>query len=155
MDSKGKAGIAAIPAMTCNVPSQKRLKSRKSFLHAVEPLTESPSVTRCRLWEERRSSNHHHDKLPLPTKEKLPPGHKQDRVTWKSLNRLRSEMGCCKANLRKWGYTDDDNMDCSCGTPQTMQHLLQCQDLGERCSQDDMMAANERALRCAKFWPKI
>ena len=136
-------------------PSQKRLKSRKSFLHSVQPLTESPQVARCRLWEERRSSNLHHDKLPLPTKEQLPPGHKQDWKTWKSLNRLRTGMGRCKVNMKKWGYTDDDNINCDCGTSQTMQHLLQCPNLEEQCSQEDLVAANETALRCAKSWPNI
>ena len=136
-------------------PSQKRLKSRKSFLHTVQPLSDSPQMVRCRLWEERRSINHHHDKLSLPTKEQLPPGHKQDRLTWKSLNRLRTGMGRCKVNMRKWGYTENDNVNCDCGTPQTMQHLPQCPNLKEHCSQDDLMAANEKALKCAKFWPNI
>ena len=105
--------------------------------------------------EERLSSNHHHDKLSLPTKEKLPPGGMQDRKTWKSLNRLRTEMGRCRVNMGKWGYTENDNLNCDCGAPQTMQHLLQCPNLEEQCSQEDLMAANEKALRCAKFWPNI
>ena len=136
-------------------PSQKRLKSRKSFLHSVQPLTESPQSARCRLWEERRRSIQHHDKLPLPTKEQLPPGHKQDRKTCKSLNRLRTEMGRCKVNMEKWGYTDDDNTNCDCGAAKTMQHLLQCPNLEEQCSQQYLMASNEKALRCAKSWRNI
>ena len=82
-------------------PAQKRLKSRKSFLHTVQSLTEPPHVARCRLWEDRRSSNHHHDKLPLLTKEQLPLGYNQDWRMWKSLNRLRTGMGRSKVNMRK------------------------------------------------------
>ena len=136
-------------------PAQKRLKSRKSFLHTVQPLTESPHVARCRLWEERCSSNHHHDKLPLPTKEQLPLGYNQDWRMCKSLNRLRTGMGRSKVNMRKWGYTEDENVNTDCGTPQTMGHLLQCPNLREHCNQEDLMAANDRALQCAKSWPNI
>ena len=133
---------------------QRRLKSRKSFLQSVQPLTEPPHVARCRLWEERRNISHHNGKLPLPTKEQLPLGQHQDWGTWKSLNRLRTGVGRCKANLRKWGYTQDDNISCDCGMPQTMGHLLQCPNR-EHCNQDDLMAANERAVLCAKSWPNI
>ena len=106
-----------------NEPAQKRLKSRKSFLHTVQPLTEPPHVARCRLWEERHSSNHHHDKLPLPTKEQLPLGYNQDWRTWKSLNRLRTGMGRSKVNMQKWGYTEDENVNCDCGTSSNVQIL--------------------------------
>ena len=41
------------------------------------PLTESPTAIRCRLWKEQRSSNHHYENLPLPSKDKLPPGTKK------------------------------------------------------------------------------
>ena len=133
-------------------PPEKRLKSRKSFLHSVQPLSESPSAARCKLWEEQRSTNNNHAKIPLPTKEQLPPGHKQDRKTWKSLNRLRAEMGRCKVNMKKWGYLENDNENCVCGAPQTMQHLIQCPNLSEPCSHEDLMAANDRTLGCVKFW---
>ena len=57
--------------------------------------------------------------------------------------------------VQKWGYTDNDNTYCDCGTAQTMQHLLQCPNLEVQCSQQDLMAANEKALGCAKSWPNI
>ena len=54
-------------------PAQKRSKSKKSFLHSVQPLTEPPHAARCRLWEKRRNINHHHDKLHLPHQRAIAP----------------------------------------------------------------------------------
>ena len=54
-------------------PVPTRLKSRKSFLHTVQPLSQPPHSTRVILWEDKRCENHHHEKLPIPTKEQLPP----------------------------------------------------------------------------------
>ena len=57
--------------------------------------------------------------------------------------------------MQKWGYTEDENVNCNCGTPQTMGHLLQYPNLREKCNQEDLVAANDRALQCAKSWPNI
>ncbi|XP_030847026.1 uncharacterized protein LOC115926449 [Strongylocentrotus purpuratus] len=137
-------------------PAPTRLKSRKSFLHTVQPLSQPPHSTRVILWEEKRSENHHHEKLPIPTKEQLPPGHRCDWKTWKSLNRLRTGVGRCKYNMNKWGYTDDTDTNCECGTSvQSMSHLLRCPLLIDQCCLEDLVAANEKALQCAKAWQSI
>ena len=57
--------------------------------------------------------------------------------------------------MRKWGYTEDENVNCDCGMPQTMGHLLQCPNLREQCNQEDLIAANDRALQCAKLSSNI
>ena len=94
--------------------------------------------------------------LPLPTKAQLPPGHRQDWGTQKSLNRLRRKVGRCKTNMKKWVYTDDDDIKSDCGTsPQSMPHLLRCPALEEQCCIEDMMATNERVVRCTQSWPNI
>ena len=37
------------------------------------------------------------------------------------------DMGRSKVTLNKWGYTNNEDLDCDCGSePQTMQHLLRC-----------------------------
>eukprot|EP00057_Strongylocentrotus_purpuratus_P005102 XP_003730216.1 PREDICTED: RNA-directed DNA polymerase from mobile element jockey-like [Strongylocentrotus purpuratus] len=137
-------------------PARTRLKSRKSFLHTVQPLSQPPHSTRVILWEEKRSENHHHEKLSIPTKEQLPPGHRCDWNTWKSLNRLRTGVGRCKYNMNKWGYTDDTDTNCECGTSvQSMSHLLRCPLLIDQCCLEDLVAANEKALQCPKAWQSI
>ena len=136
-------------------PAQKRSKSKKSFLHSVQPLTEPPHVARCRLWEKRRYGNHHHGKLHPPTKEQLPLGFIQDWVTWKPLYRLRTGIGRSKVHMQKWDYTEDKNVNCDCGTPRTRSLLLQCVNLREHCSPEVLMAASERVLQCAKLWANI
>ena len=108
-------------------PAPSRLKSRKSFLHEVQPLSQPPQTARLTLWEEQRSAKQHLAKLPIPTSEQLAPGHKSEWKLWKSLNRLRTGMGRSKTNMSKWGYADTADTACECGTSeQSMQHLLRC-----------------------------
>ena len=61
------------------------MKSRKSFLHEVQPLSQPP-----------QTAKQHLAKLPIPTSEQLAPGHKSEWKLWKSLNRLRTGMGRSK-----------------------------------------------------------
>ena len=137
-------------------PAPSRLKSRKSFLHAVQPLSQPPQTARLALWEEQRIAKQHLAKLPIPTSEQLAPGHKSEWKLWKSLNRLRTGMGRSKTNLSKWGYADTADTACECGTSeQTMQHLLRCPLLENECSLEDLATANEKALHCARAWPNI
>ena len=137
-------------------PAPSRLKSRKSFLHAVQPLSQPPQTARLTLWEEQRIARQHLAKLPIPTSEQLAPGHKSEWKLWKSLNRLCTGMGRSKTNLSKWGYADTADTACECGTSeQTMQHLLRCPLLENKCSLEDLSTANEKALHCARAWPNI
>ena len=136
-------------------PAPSRLKSRKSFLHEVQPLSQPPQTARLTLWEEQRSAKQHLAKLPIPTSEQLAPGHKSEWKLWKSLNRLRTGMGRSKTNMSKWGYADTADTACECGTSeQTMQHLMRCPLLENECSLEDLATANEKALHCARAWPK-
>ena len=59
-------------------PAPSRLKSRKSFLHAVQPLSQPPQTARLALWEEQRIAKQHLAKLPIQTSEQLAPGHKSE-----------------------------------------------------------------------------
>ena len=93
-------------------PAPSHLKSRKSFLQAVQPLSQPPQTSRLTLWEKQRIAKQHLAKLPVPTSELLAPGHKSE---WKSLNRLRPGMGRSKTNLSKWGYADTADTACECG----------------------------------------
>ena len=53
-------------------------------------------------------------------------------------------------------YADTADTACECGTSeQTMQHLLRCLLLENKCSLEDLATANEKALHCARAWPNI
>ena len=82
-------------------PAPSRLKSRKSFLHAVQPLSQPPQAARLALWEEQQTEKQHLSKRPIPTNEQLAPGHQSEGKTWKSLIRLHMVMGRSKTNLSK------------------------------------------------------
>ena len=59
-------------------------------------------------------------------------------------------------NMKKWGYTDDDNVYCDCGkSPKSMQHLLRCPTLGEQCCREDLMAADQKVVSCAQTWQNV
>ena len=97
-------------------PAPSRLKSRKSILHAVQPLSQPPQAAKLALWEEQRIAKQHLAKLPIPTGEQLAPGHTSEWKLWKSLNRLSTGMGRRKTNLSKLGYADTADTACECGT---------------------------------------
>uniref|UniRef100_A0A8D8Q0G5 Reverse transcriptase n=1 Tax=Cacopsylla melanoneura TaxID=428564 RepID=A0A8D8Q0G5_9HEMI len=112
----------------------------------TEPINIDANIRKSELWR-------HAVTQPLfDLKEEPPPGSNLPYPTWKSLNRLRSGVSRCKANLRRWGYTDDAT--CECGEIQTHAHLLTCTELEHACTQDDLAQANERAIQTARFWEK-
>ncbi|KAK5925803.1 hypothetical protein CgunFtcFv8_021431 [Champsocephalus gunnari] len=74
------------------------------------------------------------DRGITPT-ESLASRHDLGWTTWKSLNRLRVGQGRRKALMKVWNYTTEDT--CSCGSVQTMSHLLECAD-APRCSPGDL-----------------
>ena len=75
---------------------------------------------------------------------------------YKFINRMRTWVGRAKTVMRRWGYLDDDQyVDCDCGEPQTMAHLLYCRLLDEACTADDLARVTERAMECARKWEKI
>lgn len=81
--------------------------------------------------------------------EYLANGHDLAWTTWKSLNRLRVQQGRCKALMKAWNYTTEDT--CSCGSVQTMSHLLECVD-APQCSTEDLAEPTPSAVACARYW---
>ena len=123
-------------------PARKRLKSRHSFLHSVEPLDGSAHSRRLTLWSSHLQTTPH--KLSFSPKESLPPGSSETWPTWSSLNRLRTGTGRCKSLMHKWGFNEDGQTTCECGDEQTMNHLLVCPCLPQpcRCTHEDMEEFN-------------
>ena len=87
-----------------NLP-RKRLKSRNNFIHATDELIQSPSTLRLEQWSQHLQSVPH--RIPQTPIECLASGASGTWTEWRCLNRLRTKMGRCKHNLRKWKYTDD------------------------------------------------
>ncbi|KAI5739481.1 hypothetical protein M8J77_019764 [Diaphorina citri] len=72
-----------------------------------------------------------------------------------SCEHIRTQIGhkACYGNwynLKRWGYVDDDL--CDCGAAQTNGQLLTCGQLQQTCTQNDLLAANDRALYVADYW---
>ena len=131
-------------------PAASRLKSRKSFMRTVTPLDSSASSSRLRLWKDSLTDVPASIKMGLKVAESLPAGSEEDWLCWRALNRLRTGVGRAKTVMRKWGYLDDaQSVDCDCGEPQTMAHLLSCRLLDEACTADDLATVTERAKACA------
>ena len=83
-------------------------------------------------------------------------GSGEDWLCWRAINRLRTGVGRAKTTMRRWGYLDDaQSVDCDCGEPQTMAHLLSCRLLDEACTADDLATVTERAKACARKWENI
>lgn len=129
------------------IANKSRLKSRNSFLRSSSPTSEDPSAARLKLWKEKHSPP---PDYTVPA-EQLPRGHKESWSTWKSLNRLRTQVGRCNHNLYKWGY--QNKSACECGVEQqTMPHLLTCSQCPFTCSLADLYRGTNEALEVAKFW---
>lgn len=136
------------PLYGAQLPKQ-RLKSRHSFLKSAVSLSGNPADTRCKLWEKSCPPPTHY----LPPSEHLPAGSNLPWSIWKSLNRLRTQVGRCNSNLVKWGYLNQTAAGCGCGAvSQTMLHLLSCPLSPKSCSRSDLCAASDDAVEVAKFW---
>ena len=106
-------------------PAASRLKSRKSFMRTATPLDSSASSGRLRLWKDSLKEVPSSVKMGLEVAESLPAGSGEDWLCWRAINRLRTGVGRAKTMMRRWGYLDDaQSVDCDCGEPQTMAHLL-------------------------------
>ena len=82
-----------------------------------------------------------------------------ERTSWlclRALNRLRTGVGRAKTVMRRWGYLDDaQSVDCDCGEPQAMAHIVSCRLLDEACTADDLATVIERAKACFRKWGKL
>ena len=116
-------------------------------MSTVTLLDSSASSSRLRLWKDSLTDVPASVKMGLEVAESLPAGSGEDWLCWRALIRLRTWVGRAKTVMRRWGYLDDDqSVDCDCGEPQTMAHLLSCRLLDEACMADDLATVTERAM---------
>ena len=123
--SKAAAASHPMNQVLHNVPAPTSLKSRRPFRLFVEGLEAIvpppvPSI------------------LPpyLPTWSAHPPGYQLPRRAWIQLNRLRTGVSRFAASMCSWGLATSDL--CSCGLPQTPQHVLICALAGPPCPLTDL-----------------
>ena len=128
-------------------PAARRLKSQKSFYAHSRS---SASSSRLQLWKDSLTDVPSSVKLGLDVAASLPAGCGDDWLCWRAINRMRTGVGRAKTMMRRWGYLDDAQLvDCDCGGPQTMAHLLSCRLLDDACTADDLATVTERAKACA------
>ena len=125
-------------------------------MRTVTPLDSSASSSRLRLWKDSLTDVPASVNMGLEVAESLPAVSGEDWLCWRALNRLRTGMGRVKTVMRRWGYLDDaHSVDCDCGEPQTMAHLIACHLLHEAFTADGLATATERAKACARKWDEI
>ena len=133
-------------------PQAQRLRSRRSFLSHVQPLTTSREETRLQLWTTKLENDPPPIDMGIPPSEDLLSGSKAPWVRWKTLNRLRTGTGRSKAAMARWGYKTGPTI-CECGEGEhTMQHCLVCPLLPNPCSIKDLAEHNSNAKDCVKKW---
>ena len=72
-------------------------------------------------------------------------GSDQPWLCWRSLNRLFPRIDRAKTTLRRWGYIDNtQSVNCDCGEPQTMAHLLCCRLLDEPLKTSPLSQSGQR-----------
>ena len=137
-------------------PAASRLKSRKSLMRTVTQLDSSSSSGRLLLWKDSLTDVPASVTMGLEVADYLPAGSGEAWLCWRALKRLRTGVGGAKTVMRRWGYLDDaKSVDCDCGEPHTMAHLLSCRLLDEACTADDLAAVTERAMACAACGTKL
>ena len=146
----------AIHQLFRHQPAASRLKSRMSFMRTVTPLDSSASSSRLRLWKDSLTDVPPSVKTGLEVAESLPAGSGEDWLCWRAIDRLLTGVGRAKTAMRRCDSLDDaQSVDCDCGNPQTMAHLLSCRLLDEACMDDDLATVTERANACTRKWEKI
>jgi len=55
-------------------------------------------------------------------------------------------VGRSKDNMLKWGYLNEQETSCHCGTTQTMAHLLVSPLAPGPSTQEDLTTANQKAM---------
>ena len=73
--------------------------------------------------------------MRMTPSESLPPGSEAPWAEWRFLNRLMTQVGRSKTNMKKWGYLIDGNVLCECGAEQIMAHIVECHGLEEAVDQ--------------------
>ena len=142
----------------CSITNQlladwSRGRASHAHSHAARLVCKQQQTAALERQPDRRASLR---QMGLEVAESLPAGSGEDWLCWRAFNRLITGVGRAKTVMRRWGYLDDaQSVDCDCGEPQTMAHILSCRLLDEACTADDLATVTERAMACARKWEQI
>lgn len=148
---KSKISKSDAHPLSSHEPACKRLKSRKSSLHKADDFTEPPQQMRTHMWQTRAENQSQDWIIPL---ENLPPGKEEDRVIWKTLNRLLSGVARTRVNMQEWSLTHEISR-CECSYEQINDHLLECIKCPATCNMPYLIDATPNALDVAEYWSEI
>ena len=130
---------------------QRRLRSRKSFLHTVDRFSNGAAER----WKEEWASNPAHTKWEthgMEAKDAMAPSRDLRWTIWKTINRLRVGVGRCRASMHSWGLITDPL--CRCGDNETMDHTFACP-LAPVCKPSDLAKPTETAILAANYWSHL
>ena len=97
-------------------PARKRLTSRHSFLHSVEPLGGSARTRTLTLWSSHlQTTPQNYHSVPRNRYLHWLQVSSEAWPTWSSLKRLRKGTGRCKSLMQKLGFNEDGQTTCECG----------------------------------------
>jgi hypothetical protein len=131
-------------------PPARRLASRNSFLNTTRSMEMAAEQQRLYLWGQVAERDW------IVPDEMLPSGGRLPWALWITLNRLRSGVGRCRANLVRWGMLPSGEENCDCGEKQTMDHVLSCPLLDSGpVAMRDLIIANDKAIQAASHWTGI
>ena len=87
-------------------------------------------------------------KMGLQTTGSLPAESYQPWLCWRSLNRVLTGTDRAKTTMRRWGFIDNaQSVNCDCGAPHTMGHLLCWRLLDEPCSPQSTASLSQTGQR--------
>ena len=150
---------ATLPNLECKsssvaklVTASHRIAFQKYFSSSTAPFDDSASHTCNCLWRNSLNAlNYITPNMKITAVERLTDGAHLKWTNWKSLNHLRSQIGCCKTNMVKCNHTTGPDT-CDCSEQQTIQHLLVYPHLPSPVTADDLAEANHIVLQCAIHW---
>lgn len=122
-----------------------RLKSRKNFLRVCSALENDRSQSRINAWKDKQRP------LEAGLNLRNTPGHELQWYVWQTLNRLWLGVGRSKDNIMKWGYLNDQDASCHCGTTQMMTHLLICSLAPRPCTLEYLTTDNQNAKDVVQY----
>ena len=74
-------------------------------------------------------------------------------ITWKALNRLRTQVGRSRANMHRWGYSNDPQ-NCDGGVRWTI-HFIVCELMDNACHAFGLTKANDITIKSVMYWEQI
>lgn len=133
------------------IQQRRRLKSRKSFMATTKAINVKPEIARLNAWE---SECHEWKTKPwLKPTEEFSVNADLNYARWRSLNRLRTQVGRTGDNLKKWRISESSL--CTCNEEQSIAHLFSCKACPVKCSFEDIIKLEGNAIDFLDYWKSV